>query len=162
MFPSRTRKAQAGFTMIELMVVVAIVGVLAAFAVPQYQEYSSRTQMTRAVAEISAYKTSVETLLIEGKTTIYAKELGYVQSNLTNAINAGGLWTYTKASNTGYLEVIIGGNASTAINGTRIRLTRDAMGTWSCTIAAPSDRSGWRKSYVPPGCSETSAPAASP
>ena len=53
------KKVQQGFTLIELMIVVAIIGILAAVAIPAYQDYTVRAQVTEGLSLASAAKTAV-------------------------------------------------------------------------------------------------------
>jgi prepilin-type N-terminal cleavage/methylation domain-containing protein len=71
------KKKHTGFTLIELMIVVAIIGILAAIAIPQYSNYVSRTRATGAVAEMAAYRAGYALCLFEqGNVVANCTELG--------------------------------------------------------------------------------------
>ena len=61
---------ESGYTLIELMIVVAIIGILAAIAIPQYQIYIGKTQATRVISELGQLRMTVEECLQTGKTVI--------------------------------------------------------------------------------------------
>lgn len=136
-------KKQQGFTLIELMIVVAIIGILAAIAIPQYQNYIARAQINRVVGELSALKTSAEELLMRGETPA-AGNLGFTKSSL---MSSGLTVNFVSAADgSGSIMGKMDGDASAVIKNTEITLSRTSQGSWSC---AANSTAG---DFAPSGC----------
>ncbi|PZS68733.1 pilin [Stenotrophomonas maltophilia] len=76
-------KNQKGFTLIELMIVVAIIAILAAIALPAYQDYTSKSKVTAALADLAAHKTQFEMEVSGGRTPTLATA-GFQADNTGN------------------------------------------------------------------------------
>jgi len=153
------KKTQSGFTLIELMIVVAIIGILAAVAIPQYQNYIARTQMTRAFGEIAALKTSVEEHLMRG---VYTDSTPAMTTTTVGASTASTLatavptLTFTSAnSGAGTIAVTLGSSASAQLKNSIFTLTRTDVGGWTCTVDTSTAGTG-ATDFIPAGCSEAS------
>ncbi len=118
------KRTQQGFTLIELMIVVAIIGILAAVAIPAYSDYTARSKVTAALAEIAPGKTQFELIVVEGgiSTLTTAAAVGLANSQNCNLT----------VDNTGISCALQ--NAPSQVSTGVIKVARDATtGVWSCT-----------------------------
>jgi len=131
--PKIVKKTEGGFTLIELMIVVAIIGILAAVAIPQYQNYVAKSKFTAALAEVSAGKTGFETKMTEG-TAITAPE----DAGLAAAAKPTTNCKFGASATT--LTCEIQGGPST-VKTKVITLSRDATtGAWTCDSTVDADK----------------------
>lgn len=123
------QRISAGFTLIELMIVVAIIAVLAAIAIPQYQTYVAKSQAVAALDEISPGRTAYETLVNQGT----------INNNAYNNIDNLGLVTESDRCSISVVAPVGGeGSISCVLKGgpavkdKQILLNRSTDGSWSC------------------------------
>jgi type IV pilus assembly protein PilA len=162
------KSVQKGFTLIELMIVVAIIGILAAIAIPAYQDYTIRAQVTEGLNLASAVKASVAEYYAQNGSwpvglTGAAPALGY-----TN--NPSGKYVSQVNVATGTITIKYGGQANTNITGAnneldlRPRISNNGDVIWVCgkhaapagvtdpATASTADATNVLDKYLPANC----------
>jgi type IV pilus assembly protein PilA len=135
-----------GFSLIELMIVVAIIAILAAIALPNYQDYSTRSQAAAALAEITAGKIGFEQAMTEGRDpSLDPASSGFIGILEKTSYCSKIALTLPGAAKDGAIACTTAGG-NTAFNGSTLTLTRSASsGVWSCAT-------GLKEKFAPGKC----------
>jgi len=142
------KKMQQGFTLIELMIVVAIIGILAAIAIPAYQDYTIRAQVSEGMSLASGVRTAVSE---------FFQARGFWPNSNTDAgvapaASIFGNYVSQVTVTSNVIDAQFGSSANPAISGQSLILTgtADPAGgsvQWTCTGSA-----GMAPKYLPASC----------
>ncbi|MGH8673147.1 MAG: pilin [Burkholderiales bacterium] len=134
------KRLQQGFTLIELMIVVAIIGILAAVALPAYQDYTIRAKMSEIILAMSACRTSITEVYQSGGSAPLANGWGCEAAGATTKYVAG-----ISSDANGVVQATVQ-NISGAVDTTVVSLAplggSGVLATW--TVNSGSGLFGWR------------------
>ena len=141
-------KKQQGFTLIELMIVVAIIGILAAIAIPAYQDYTIRAQISEGLSLAGGAKTAIAEFYQDSG----AFPTDNAEAGISNATDIQGNYVASVTVANGVITVAYGNQANSNIGNGTVTLTPDGTTnagsvTWTCDGAG-----GLPDRWLPSAC----------
>lgn len=159
---AQARNARQGaFTLIELMIVVAIIGILAAIAIPQYQNYVAKSQVSRVMSEVGQLRTAVETCLLSGQglasntdNDALDCDVGYTGSDLLVSLTvdeSSASEPVDSLVEASVIEATFGNKAAATLANETLTWKRGSDGSWSCSTSL----TGNKDKFKPANCADT-------
>ena len=144
-----TKQKQQGFTLIELMIVVAIIGILAAVALPAYQDYTTRAKMSEVITFAGSAKTAVSECIISSGSATDCGSNAKVGIDTASNISSTYVESVTVGANGVITAAIQGTSVSALDSGTLVFTPSATTGSvsWSCEISDST-----LNKYVPQNC----------
>ena len=139
----------SGFTLLELMIAITIVGILASLSVPTYQNYIIRAKVSEALSMAAVAKLSVSEYYINHGSLPASKEAAGIADISTKYLQS---IAYIKSDDDGKIVLTLSDQVGTAANNKKIKLTATAENLllkWTCL---PSDKDGLGTQYLPSSC----------
>jgi len=154
---------ETGFTLIELMIVVAIIAILAAVAIPQYQIYIGKTQATRVINELGQLRLTVEECIQTGRTAMGLNTddcdprasasnliVGSSQVGVVLPNNMGVAQMTNPLTLTTRITAIVSNQVNPKLSGKKVEWLRTSAGSWNCS-------SNIETIYLPNYCSHNAS-----
>ena len=143
------KSMQKGFTLIELMIVVAIIGILAAIAIPAYQNYIAKSQVSAALAEIAGAKTAYELKVNDGVQITKLADIGFNAASSERCTYT--VDTFDPATGASVVGISCKLKGSPRIADKFINLQRTTDGQWKC-ITSLDSANAQEKQFIPVSC----------
>jgi type IV pilus assembly protein PilA len=147
------KKMQQGFTLIELMIVVAIIGILAAVAIPAYQDYTVRAKVTEGLGIADSLKNIVSENAMNGASDLAlgAPAVGDTKTAIVNKAeitSATGVITVTYEAVAKSIVLTLTPTYTSAKTALAVNTVPTAPIEWTCTVDTPATNN----KYVPANC----------
>jgi len=159
MMKQMSKQVQKGFTLIELMIVVAIIGILAAIAIPAYQDYTIRSQVSEGMSLAAGAKTAMAEFynqtgrFADNNESYGLSDAADITGSYVTSVSAGSAESSADGNDPsvdGVINATFGNDANAAINDNSLEIsaiTSAGSVQWSCRVANDLD-----SKYVPTSC----------